>query len=318
MNTAHQVRVGGKPAAGRSKRFKAAKNHALAAALQSRFSEGSHKYHESPQRVNMKRRQAVKLQQGIHLTHLVIGAAQLGKCAGFSPHPGAQTKALESMLKQQNPARYQAFFDRHGCASDKQLAQQLISKKAPQLQTQYAAITQLGNFEDPADSRQVCSTAASDWQATLQATRQAAADKQEEGEAAEAAHREEELQIASAAAATAAAGYILDVLLLQLDAAIVHSNTVAAPASDNTVDSSTQAHSAHENTDSSNAAAETVADVNEQGTGIIIDPVLPLSETALPADNMVASSNTQSDASELQQSCNHITDGWAKGLGYRV
>ena len=130
MNTAHQVRVGGKPAAGRSKRFKAAKNHALAAALQSRFSEGSHKYHESPQRVNMKRRQAVKLQQGIHLTHLVIGAAQLGKCAGFSPHPGAQTKALESMLKQQNPARYQAFFDRHGCASDKQLAQQHVCVSA--------------------------------------------------------------------------------------------------------------------------------------------------------------------------------------------
>ncbi len=84
-------------------------------------------------------------------TRIVIGASQLGNCAGLSSHRYAQTEALESLLKEHNPARYTAAFNKHSCITDEERAQ-LIIQKAPQLQVPFAAVQQLGGFEDLVDS----------------------------------------------------------------------------------------------------------------------------------------------------------------------
>jgi len=134
---------------------------------------------------------------------MVIGASQLGKCAGLSSYRYAQTEALESLLEKHNPARYTAAFNKHSCIADEERAQ-LIIQKAPQLQVPFAAVQQLRGFEDMADSRHNCHLSQAQMAAALiEAAEQAAVKKRKQ--AAEAAHNENELRIASAAAAAAAA-----------------------------------------------------------------------------------------------------------------
>ena len=148
-------------------------------------------------------------------THIVIGASKVGKCAGLSSHRYAQTEALESLLKQHNPARYTAAFSKHSCVSDEEHAQ-LIIQKAPQLQVPFAAVQQLGGFEEMLDSHHICHLVHAQMAAALaQTAEQAAVNNCDQ--AAEAAHKDHELRIASSAAAAAAARCVLDALLLQFE-----------------------------------------------------------------------------------------------------
>ncbi|KAL0036298.1 hypothetical protein WJX77_001160 [Trebouxia sp. C0004] len=170
--TAQQTRRTGK-----HRRFCSAKNSPQAAAIQRTLAEGAHKHHESAQQVAAKRWQALQLQRGIVQTRMVIGAAQLGNCAGLSSHRYAQTEALESLLKEHNPARYTAAFNTHSCIADEERAQ-LIIQKAPQLQVPFGAVQQLGRFEDMADSRQICHLVRAQMAAALvEAAEQAAVKK---------------------------------------------------------------------------------------------------------------------------------------------
>ncbi|DBA89419.1 TPA: hypothetical protein ACH3X1_004054 [Trebouxia sp. C0004] len=208
--TAQQTRRTGK-----HRRFCSAKNSPQAAAIQRTLAEGAHKHHESAQQVAAKRWQALQLQRGIVQTRMVIGAAQLGNCAGLSSHRYAQTEALESLLKEHNPARYTAAFNTHSCIADEERAQ-LIIQKAPQLQVPFGAVQQLGRFEDMADSRQICHLVRAQMAAALvEAAEQAAVKKRKQS--AEASYKENDLRIASAAAAAGAAQCVLDALLLQFE-----------------------------------------------------------------------------------------------------
>ncbi len=146
---------------------------------------------------------------------IVIGASKVGNCAGLSSHRYAQTEALESLLKKHNPARYTAAFNKHSCISDEERAQ-LIIQKAPQLQVPFAAVQQLGGFEDMVDSRHIRHLVHAQMSAALAETAEQAAVNNRD-QAAEAAHKDHELRIASAAAAAAAARCVLDALLLQFE-----------------------------------------------------------------------------------------------------
>ncbi|KAA6417947.1 MAG: hypothetical protein FRX49_12105, partial [Trebouxia sp. A1-2] len=199
------------------------------------LAEGAHKHHESPQQVAAKRWQALQVQRGSVQTRIVIGASQLGKCAGLSSYRYAQTEALESLLKEHNPARYTAAFNKHSCISDEERAQ-LIIEKAPQLQVPFAAVQQLGGFEDMVDSWQHCHQSQAQMAvALIEAAEQAAIKKRKQ--AAEAACTDNELRIASAAAAAAAAQCILDDLLLQFE-----SVTAQTEAQTEQSDAETAAH----------------------------------------------------------------------------
>jgi len=212
---------------GRHGRFVSAKNSPQAAAIQRALAEGAHKHHESPQQVAAKRWQALQLQRGIVQTRIVIGASEVGKCAGLSSHRYAQTEALESLLKKHNPARYIAAFNKHSCISDEERAQ-LIIQKAPQLQVPSAAVQQLGAFEDMANSHHIRHLVHAQMAAALAETAEQAAVNNRD-QAAEAAHKDHELRIASAAAA--AARCVLDAFLLQFETvtAQTEAQTAAQP-----------------------------------------------------------------------------------------
>ncbi len=326
--TAQQARVAGKSSkSGKNRRFQPAYQHPLAASMQASFSEGAHKYHESPQRVCMKHRQTMALQHGTLQTRMVIGAAMVGKCAGFSPYRDAQTKAMESLLQQQNPARFAEALKRHSCLSEVQQAQQLISQKAPQLQACFDRAGQLGNFEDQADSWQQCNTAADDMevalaqfqaqqeaaereaavaqqQAAAAATRKAAlAQLQAQQEAVAAAKQEADAacqqdQLRAAVAAAAAAQYILAELLLDFEAA--QNNAAAALLSGDAVSNSIQADSAKTAVhcvDSSNTASDSEACPDKQGFSALGGPVGIMSmqaKTAITQVNIADSTETAS------------------------
>lgn len=239
---------------------------------------------------------------------MVIGASQLGKCAGLSSYRYAQTEALESLLEKHNPARYTAAFNKHSCIADEERAQ-LIIQKAPQLQVPFAAVQQLRGFEDMADSRHNCHLSQAQMAAALiEAAEQAAVKKRKQ--AAEAAHNENELRIASAAAAAAAAQCVLDALLLQFESVTAQTEaqtaaqieaqpeaqTEAWPDSASHIDAVTDAQ-----TDNATAASDNSAREHTHSSDTAL-PLAPFNEDSMSAVEQLVS--TASDLSEAD----YLTD----------
>lgn len=250
-------------------------------------------------------------------TRIVIGASQLGKCAGLSNYRYAQTEALESLLKEHNPARYTAAFNKHSCISDEERAQ-LIIQKAPQLQVPFAAVQQLGGFEDMADSRHNCLMSQAQMSAALAEEAEQAAVKKHK-QAAEAAHKESKLRIACAAAAAAAAQCVLDALLLQFESVTAQTEvqtaaqTEAQTEAQITAQTETQTEartdiSLHTNAvadaqiDNATAASDNLAREHSHISGIAL-PSAPFNEDSMSAAEQVASAASDlSDAEYLADS----------------
>jgi len=246
-------------------------------------------------------------------TRIVIGASQLGKCAGLSSYRYAQTEALEALLKEHNPGRYSAAFNMHSCISDEERAQ-LIIQKAPQLQIPFGAVHQLGGFEDMASSRHICHMVHAEMAAALvDAAEQAAVKNRPQG--AEAAHKENELRIASAAAAAAAAQCVLDAPLLHFESVTAQTEAQTAEQIEAQPKAQTDAQTeaqpdialhtdivADAQTDNTTAASDKLASEHSHTSDMAL-PSAPFNEDSMSAAEQVVSvASDLSDAEYLADS----------------
>ena len=110
-------------------RYQNPSQHKLAESLQTSFSANSCRYHRSPEQVCADYRRAQAIALRTVQTSMVIGAALVGKCAGFGPHPHAQTRALERLLEQQNPAHWLATLAKHNQLPPEEQVQQLAASR---------------------------------------------------------------------------------------------------------------------------------------------------------------------------------------------
>lgn len=110
-------------------RYQNASQHKLAESLQTSFSANSCRHHRSPEQVCADYRRAQAIALGTVQASMVIGAALVGKCAGFGPHPHAQTSALERLLEQQNPANWLATLAKHDQLSAEEQVRQLAASR---------------------------------------------------------------------------------------------------------------------------------------------------------------------------------------------
>lgn len=130
----------------RGLRYHSASQNKLANSIQGNLSFHSLKHKESPEKVWAKQRRAQAVALGTIVTRLHIGAALLGSCTGFCPYPGAQAKALEILLQQQNPARWEAGLAKHKQIAVEQQVQQVVSTCCPDLQQHLLKLQQVTAF----------------------------------------------------------------------------------------------------------------------------------------------------------------------------
>lgn len=158
--------VRGRAGRKRGSRYQNASQSQLAESLQSTLTFNSFRIQLSPSDFAAKQRQERAIANRTAFTHVHIGAALLGKCVGFGPHPHAQTEALEKLLQSQNPANWNATVAKSQQLADAERVQQLAANR-PELLCALQHQQQLAAFDTLPDAQQQQTAAVASIQACL-------------------------------------------------------------------------------------------------------------------------------------------------------